>query len=88
MSAFDRLAARQPLLCGPVQQHYVSKFYLNGFAENRRVAVYDRTTGVVNSLTPRNAAVLKHLYTFMDESDRQRFELEALASSKVVLPQH
>jgi Protein of unknown function (DUF4238) len=56
----------------------VSRFYLKGFAQNRRVAVYDRTSGVVDSQTPRNAAALEHLYTFIDESDRQRFELEAL----------
>jgi len=78
MRAFDRLTERQPLLDGPVQQHYVSKFYLKGFARNRRVAVYDRTTGAVNLLTPRNAAAIEHFYTFIDESDRQRFELEAL----------
>lgn len=51
---------------------------MKGFAQNRRVAVYDRTTGVVDSLTPRNAAALEHFYTFIDDSDRQRFELEAL----------
>jgi hypothetical protein len=78
MSAFDRLAERGPLLDGPAQQHYLSRFYLKGFAQNRRVAVYDRTTGIVDSLTPRDAAALKHFYTFIDESDRQRFELEAL----------
>ena len=78
MHAFDRLTERGPLLDGPKQQHYVSKFYLKGFAQNRRVAVYDRTTGVVDSLTPGNAAALEHFYTFIDESDRKRFELEAL----------
>ncbi|EYC52953.1 hypothetical protein AZ34_14630 [Hylemonella gracilis str. Niagara R] len=78
MSAFDRLAERGPLLDGPTQQHYLSKFYLKGFAQNRRVAVYDRTTGIVDSLAPRNVAALEHFYTFIDESDRQRFELEAL----------
>lgn len=78
MDAFDRLAERSPLLAGPAQQHYLSRFYLKGFAEKRRVAVYDRTTGVVDSLTPRSAAALEHFYTFIDESDRQRFELEAL----------
>ena len=78
MSAFDRLAERGPLLDGPAHQHYVPRFYLRGFAQNRRVAVYDRTTGVVDSLSPRNAAALEHFYTFIDESDRQRFELEAL----------
>ena len=78
MSAFDRLAEQGPLLDGPAQQHYVSRFYLRGFAQNRRVAVYDRTTGVVDSVTPKNAAALEHFYTFIDERDRQRFELEAL----------
>lgn len=78
MNAFDRLAERQPLLDGPAQQHYVSRFYLKGFAGNRRVAVYDRTTGVIDSLTPKNTASLEHPYTFIDEIGRQRFELEAL----------
>lgn len=78
MSAFDRLAERGPLLDGPAQHHYVSRFYLKGFAQNRRVAVYDRTTGVIESRTPRSAAAIEHLYTFIDDCDRQRFELEAL----------
>ena len=78
MSAFDRLTERQPLLNGPARQHYVSRFYLKGFAQNRRVSVYDRTTGVVDALTPKNAAAIEHLYTFVDESERRRFELEAL----------
>jgi len=78
MNAFDRLAERQPLLDGPVRQHYVSKFYLKGFAENRRVAVYDRINNAIDSLTPKKTATLEHTYTFFDHSDRQRFELEAL----------
>lgn len=53
MSAFDRLTERQPLLDGPARQHYVSKFCLKGFAQNRRVSVYDRTTGGVDALTPK-----------------------------------
>lgn len=78
MSAFDSLLMRAPLLDGPAQQHYVSRFYLTGFAQNRRVAVYDRTIDSIEPLAPRKAAVLEHFYTFFDESDRQRFELEAL----------
>ncbi|HNK18642.1 MAG TPA: DUF4238 domain-containing protein [Piscinibacter sp.] len=78
MSAFDRLTERQPLLDGPARQHYVSRFYLKGFAQNRRVSVYDRTSGVVDALTPKNAAAIEHLYTFIDENDRRRFEIEAL----------
>lgn len=78
MDAFDRLIERGPLLNGPVQQHYLSRFYLKGFAANKRVAVYDRFNGVVNSVTPKNAAALEHFYTFIDDCDRRRFELEAL----------
>lgn len=77
MDAFDRLRDK-PLLQGPAQQHYLSRFYLQGFAENRRVAMYDRANGAVSSLPPKKAATLEHLYTFIDDSDRQRFELEAL----------
>jgi hypothetical protein len=77
MDAFERLKAK-PLLAGPTKQHYLSRFYLDGFAENRRVAVYDRSNGAVRSLSPKKAAAQEHLYTFVDESDRQRFELEAL----------
>jgi hypothetical protein len=78
MHAFDRLSERGPLLDGPAQQHYLSRFYLEGFAQDRRVAVYDRTTDVVDTVTPKKAAAIEHFYTFIDESDRQRFELEAL----------
>ena len=77
MDAFARLAAK-PILAGPAKQHYVSKFYLKGFAENGRLAVYDRTNGAVCPLPPKKAAALEHFYTFIDDSDRQRFELEAL----------
>ncbi|MGM9489773.1 DUF4238 domain-containing protein [Ideonella sp. YS5] len=77
MDAFDRLAEK-PILHGPAQQHYLSRFYLQGFAENRRVAVYDRTDGAVNSLPPKRVAALEHFYTFIDNQDRQRFELEAV----------
>ncbi len=77
MDAFDRLAAK-PILDGPTQQHYVSSFYLKGFAQSRRVAVYDRTSGAVCLLPPKKAAVLEHLYTFIDDNDRRRFEVEAL----------
>jgi hypothetical protein len=77
MHVFDRLLAK-PILHGPVRQHYVSRFYLNGFAENRRVVVYDRTDGSIVSLPPKKATALKHFYTFIDDKDRQRFELETL----------
>ena len=83
MHAFDRLAA-EPIFHGPVKQHYVSRFYLNGFSENaekKRVVVYDRTNGSFQTLPPKKVATLEHFFTVIDESDRQRFELEALCGS-------
>ena len=77
MNAFDRLKA-EPVLKGPARQHYVSRFYLDGFAKDRRVAIYDRKTGAICPSTPKKAARLEHLYTFFDDDDRPRFELEAL----------
>ena len=81
MSAFEKLVQRQALLEGPTHQHYLSKFYLKGFAQSERVAVFDRTTGFVASRTPKKTATLEHSYTFIDESNRQRFEIEALFST-------
>lgn len=77
MNAFERLRS-EPLLHGPTQQHYLSRFYLQGFAKNGRVAVFNRDTNSIVSLTPKKAAVSEHIYTFIDEEARQRFELESL----------
>jgi len=77
MDAFDRLTS-SPILDGPKRQHYVSKFYLNGFAEHRRLAVFDRSDGAVNSVSPKKTTVAENFYTFVDEQDRSRFDLEEL----------
>jgi hypothetical protein len=51
---------------------------LKGFAEKRLVSVYDQSTGLIDALTSKTAATIEHFYTFIDESDRRRFEMEAL----------
>lgn len=36
--------AAKPLLNGPKRQHYLPKFYLEGFTRDGMVAVFDRDT--------------------------------------------
>ena len=74
-------ASAAPLLQGPKRQHFLPKFYLEGFANNDGcVAVYDREKKEVRVQQPINTGVIGHFYTFTDELGRQRFELEQMLS--------
>jgi hypothetical protein len=78
MDAFDRLAAK-PQLEGPKRHHYISRFYLEGFTDGEGLLrVFDRTDGVIRPQQPKDTTVIGHFYTFFDEQDRRRFELENL----------
>lgn len=79
MDPFERLASK-PHLDGPKRHHYVPKFYLEGFAESGLLAVYDRKDGLIRPQSPVNTGVKGHFYTFFDEEDRKRFDLEKLFS--------
>lgn len=69
--------AAPPVLRGPKRQHYLPRFYLQGFiGPDNCVAVYDRDAHQVRRQQPANTAVTGHLYTLTDEEGRQRFELE------------
>lgn len=73
-------AATKPLLSGPKRQHFLPRFYLEGFSRDGLVAVYDRKQNEVRMQQPVNTGVIGHFYTQVDEQGRQRFELEALLS--------
>jgi hypothetical protein len=78
MNAFDRLLARIQLE-GPTKQHYISKSYLKRFSEKNRLVVYDRSTNSFSQpQSAKKTTVTDHLYTFIDNEDRQRFELESI----------
>jgi hypothetical protein len=78
MNAFERLLASIQLE-GPTRQHYISKSYLQRFTEKSRLVVYDRNTDSFSQpQSPKKTTVVDHLYTFIDNEDRQRFELEAI----------
>lgn len=71
---------RKPLLDGPKRQHYLPCFYLDGFATDGLVAVYDREKNEVRRQQPKDTTVIGHFYTMEDAEGRRRFEIEALLS--------
>lgn len=62
------------------RQHFVPRFYLDGFPRGGLVAVFDGETGEVRLQQPKNTTVIGHFYTMQDAQGRRRFELEALLS--------
>lgn len=78
MDTFDRLKSK-PQLEGPKRHHYISRFYLDGFSSDEGLLrVFDRTDGTIRAQQPKDTTVVGHFYTFFDEQDRRRFELESL----------
>jgi hypothetical protein len=78
MNAFDRLKTEAQLK-GPKRHHYISQFYLEGFADREGLLrIFDRTDGAIRSQQPKDTTVVGHLYTFLDAQNRKRFELENL----------
>lgn len=69
-----------PVLSGPKRQHFLPRFYLEGFARDGLVAVFDREKDEIRLQQPINTAVIGHFYTMEDDEGRRRFELEALLS--------
>lgn len=73
-------AAADPLLTGPKRHHFLPRFYLEGFAKEGKVAVYDRDVDIVRVQQPINTGVIGHFYTLEDNEGRKRFELERMLS--------
>ncbi|WP_294767731.1 DUF4238 domain-containing protein [uncultured Rhodoferax sp.] len=68
----------KPHLSGAKEQHYVPRFYLAGFAENNSLSCLDRRSGKLASRTPEHTARIPNLYTFQDNQDRRRYDIEAM----------
>lgn len=78
MDEFERLTS-EPQFDGPKRHHYVSRFYLEGFADREGLLhVFDRKTGKIRPQTPKDTTVIGHFYTFIDKDEQRRFELEKL----------
>ena len=68
----------KPLLTGLKRQHFLPRFYLEGFAKDGFLAVYDRQSNDVRVQAPLNTGVIGHFYTLEDSEGRKRFELEQM----------
>jgi hypothetical protein len=79
-AASAAVVARPPVLAGPKRQHYLPRFYLEGFTKDGFVAVYDRVSNEVRLQKPENTGVIGHFYTMEDDEGRKRFELEQMLS--------
>ncbi|MEI7612175.1 MAG: DUF4238 domain-containing protein [Betaproteobacteria bacterium] len=76
----EETAAIAPMLRGPKRQHFLPRFYLEGFTRDGLVTVFDREKDEIRRQQPVNTAVIGHFYTREDAEGRQRFELEAFLS--------
>lgn len=73
-------AERPPLLTGPKRQHFLPRFYLDGFTRDGVLAVFDRDQNEVRIQKPESTGVIGHFYTVEDDQGRKRFELEQALS--------
>lgn len=79
-AAAETVPERPPILSGPKRQHFLPRFYLEGFTRDGMIAVFDRDKKEIRRQQPVNTAVVGHFYTMEDAEGRRRFELEALLS--------
>ena len=61
----------------PKRHHYLPQFYLEGFAEEGTLWVYDRVEREYREQTPHNTAVVSHYYSYQDEKGELETELES-----------
>lgn len=74
------VSATPAVLTGPKRQHFLPRFYLEGFTKNEKLAVYDRESNELRVQQPLNTGVIGHFYTLEDNDGYKRFELEAMLS--------
>jgi hypothetical protein len=72
----DKTQEAKQALTGAKRQHFLHKFYLEGFTKDGMVAVFDRESNEVRIQNPINTGVIGHFYTLEDAEGRKRFELE------------
>lgn len=73
-------AAQAPLLTGPKRHHYLPRFYLDGFAKDGLVSIFDREKDEIRRQQPKDTTVIGHFYTMEDDLGRRRYEVEAMLS--------
>jgi hypothetical protein len=60
----------------PKRHHFLPKFYLDGFARDGLVWLYDRTKDEYRCQQPLNTAVIRNYYVFENQDGEQDYSLE------------
>jgi hypothetical protein len=64
----------------PKRHHYLPQFYLEGFADEKRIWIFDRETQRFRRDSPLNTAVIGHYYDVTDSDGKVRTEVETFLS--------
>lgn len=64
----------------PKRHHFLPEFYLNGFARDGLLAVFDREKNEYRSQPPKNTAVIGHFYAFHNTAGELDYGLETFFS--------
>src|ERR1041384_1076630 len=67
-------------MSNPKRHHYLPQFYLEGFTRNGMLCVFDREKNEYRNQRPKDTAVIRHLYTWTDESGEKHYDLEQMLS--------
>lgn len=65
----------------PKKHHILSQFYLDHFAQNGRLQIYDRTKNEFRESTPHGTAFQKHFYSIVRENGVKDTSIEKWLSS-------
>ena len=68
----------QKVVTSPKRHHVVPRFYLDRFARDGYLWVYDRERDEYRHQAPVNTAVYRHYYTFTDASGQRSTEVESM----------
>jgi hypothetical protein len=60
----------------PKRHHFLPEFYLNGFARDGLLWLYDRGRKQYRRQTPHNTAIIGHYYTFENEKGEKDYSVE------------
>ena len=65
----------------PKRHHYLPDFFLRGFGDSEKLAVFDRAKNECRTQSSRNIAVIGHYYTFEWENGSKDDEIEKMLGS-------
>ena len=64
----------------PKRHHFLPEFYLNGFARDGLLWLYDRDRKQYRRQTPHNTAIIGHYYAFENQEGEKDYSVEKFLS--------